>query len=51
MNKIIAFGLGLAVLATPGYAQAPNLPTPNSGDSAWIITASALVLMMTIPGL
>jgi ammonium transporter, Amt family len=25
--------------------------TPNSGDSAWMLTSMALVLMMTIPGL
>src|SRR3954453_9060222 len=25
--------------------------TPNAGDTAWMITSSALVLMMTIPGL
>ncbi|MGB5079100.1 MAG: ammonium transporter [Sphingorhabdus sp.] len=28
-----------------------SVPEPDSGDSAWILTASALVLMMTIPGL
>jgi Amt family ammonium transporter len=27
------------------------IPETNSGDSAWILTASALVLMMTLPGL
>jgi Amt family ammonium transporter len=25
--------------------------TPNSGDTAWMLTSVALVLMMTIPGL
>ena len=25
--------------------------TPDTGDQAWVLTASALVLMMTIPGL
>ncbi len=25
--------------------------TPNSGDTAWMLTSMALVLMMTIPGL
>jgi Amt family ammonium transporter len=24
--------------------------TPNSGDTAWMLTSMALVLMMTIPG-
>lgn len=35
--------------ATPAIAQ--PLIIPDSGDTSWILTASALVLMMTIPGL
>jgi Amt family ammonium transporter len=49
---------GLAILASlaglaidPALAQAPSAPTPNKGDTAWMLTASALVLLMTIPGL
>jgi Amt family ammonium transporter len=34
----------------PALAQAAA-PTPNKGDVAWMLTASALVLLMTIPGL
>ena len=26
-------------------------PTPNKGDTAWMLTATVLVLLMTIPGL
>ncbi len=37
--------LGLTVL--PAHAQ----ETLDSGDTAWMLTATALVLMMTIPGL
>jgi ammonium transporter, Amt family len=46
-----------AVPATDKYAAAPAVPavltncTPNSGDTAWMLTSVALVLMMTIPGL
>ncbi|HJU30348.1 MAG TPA: ammonium transporter [Hyphomicrobiaceae bacterium] len=36
--------------AAPVLAQAPA-PVPNKGDTAWMMTASALVLLMTIPGL
>lgn len=32
-------------------AAAPAAPTLNSGDAAWMLTSSVLVLMMTIPGL
>ncbi len=38
----------LAVVASTAHADAP---TVSSGDTAWILTASALVLFMTIPGL
>src|ERR1700675_4671090 len=44
----------LLVMAGSAFAQAaaaaPKDPL-NSGDTAWMITSSALVLMMTIPGL
>lgn len=36
-----------AVTATP----APPASTLNTGDNAWVLTSSALVLMMTAPGL
>ncbi|MDD3652207.1 ammonium transporter [Immundisolibacter sp.] len=49
---------GLAALATaglclPGLALAEEaaVPTLNSGDTAWMLTSTALVLFMTIPGL
>jgi len=34
-----------------GVALAATKDPLNSGDTAWMITSSALVLMMTIPGL
>lgn len=41
-----------AVMAAPAFAQDTLVvPEANSGDSAWILTSSALVLMMTLPGL
>jgi ammonium transporter, Amt family len=40
--------LGLA--ATPALAEAAP-PTIDAGDTAWMIAATGLVLMMTIPGL
>ena len=38
----------LACMAVPSIAMADEL---NSGDTAWMLTATALVLFMTIPGL
>ncbi len=32
-------------------AAAPAAPTPNKGDTAWMIVATLLVIMMSIPGL
>ena len=42
-----------AFFAAPAFAQdaVVALPEPDSGDSAWILTSSALVLLMTLPGL
>ena len=38
--------------ALPSWAQdAAPAPTLNSGDTAWMLTSTVLVLMMTIPGL
>ena len=44
-----ALTLLVGTLARAGDAAAP--PTIDSGDTAWVLTASALVLMMTLPGL
>jgi ammonium transporter, Amt family len=41
---------GLSLLA-PALALADEVPVLNSGDTAWMLTATALVLFMTIPGL
>ncbi len=40
-----------AAHAAPAAAGAVEIFTPDTGDQAWVLTASALVLMMTIPGL
>ncbi len=45
---LAATGAALAVVAPPAYAQADAL---DSGDTAWMLTSTALVLMMTVPGL
>jgi ammonium transporter, Amt family len=49
--RAIGLGLLLAVGAA-GLAFADTAaPVPNKGDTAWMLTSSALVLMMSIPGL
>ena len=45
-------GVGMwAATAGAAFAAAAPKDPLNSGDTAWMITSSALVLMMTIPGL
>jgi Amt family ammonium transporter len=46
ITAISLLGLG----ATPALAEAAP-PTIDAGDTAWMIAATGLVLMMTIPGL
>ncbi|MBS0384765.1 MAG: ammonium transporter [Proteobacteria bacterium] len=40
----------LALFSPNAFAQTPA-PTLNTGDTAWMLTSTALVLLMTIPGL
>lgn len=49
LRKIAGLGALLSLLS-PGLAMAAET-TLNSGDTAWMLTATALVLFMTIPGL
>jgi ammonium transporter, Amt family len=54
MRQFLKFaaGLGTLTLAAPAFAQdVVAQAAPDSGDTAWVLTASALVLMMTLPGL
>ena len=40
-----------AQTTAPAAAAAPPAPKLDTGDTAWMLTSTALVLMMTIPGL
>ncbi len=55
-GMFLRLGIGLCAFAaaSPAAAQVPPIETlalNDSGDTAWILTASALVLLMTLPGL
>jgi len=46
----------LLLAALPAYAAdvsppAPKIPAVDTGDTAWMLASTALVLMMTVPGL
>ena len=49
LRKLFSFATlaGILGTATPALAQ----DTINTGDTAWMITATVLVILMTIPGL
>ncbi len=47
VGGIVAFG---GLIAEPAWAQ-NAAPALDSGDTAWMLTSTALVLLMTIPGL
>ena len=64
MKRLLAPATGFSTLllagaafaqtaAAPGTAAAPAAATPgiDTGDTAWMLTSTALVLMMTVPGL
>ena len=44
-------GLAAIVFAQSGHAQTPTPPTPNKGDTAWMMMSTALVLLMSVPAL
>jgi Amt family ammonium transporter len=50
MNQIVKRLIGLSILlfTMPAFAEDVSL---DSGNSAWILTSTALVLFMTLPGL
>jgi len=48
MALVVSGGTALAEEAMEAAAEAA--PVLNSGDTAWMLTATALVLLMTIPG-
>lgn len=49
---LAALAIGaIAVAGFAGSAFAADAPVPNKGDTTWMLVSSALVLMMSIPGL
>lgn len=46
-----AAGAAVAPAAAPAEAAAAAAPTPDKGDTAWLLICTALVILMTLPGL
>ncbi|MFN7755401.1 MAG: ammonium transporter [Holosporales bacterium] len=51
LTQCLLAALPLALMAAGAHAQTADPLPINSGDTAWMLTSVALVLMMTIPGL
>ncbi len=50
-DRVTAALCAMMLMALPGLALAEEAPVLSAGDTAWMLTATALVLFMTIPGL
>src|SRR5262245_62745655 len=50
-SAALAVGVSLAWATAAWAEEAATPPVVDTGDTAWVLTASALVLMMTLPGL
>ena len=46
-----AAALALGAILAPALGFAQDTPVPDKGDTAWMLTATTLVVLMTIPGL
>src|SRR6202008_4750067 len=52
MGRLIGLAATLSLAASPAFAQTPAPATKIDGaDTAWMIVATGIVLMMTLPGL
>jgi len=48
---LVAGLVSLALTAGVALAQTPAAPTPDKGDTAWMLVSTILVLLMIVPGL
>ncbi len=51
VKKLVIGAAPLLAMLLPTLAFADEAPKINSGDTAWMLTSMALVLLMTVPGL
>jgi Amt family ammonium transporter len=50
-SRLWAPALALGALLAPVLGFAQDTPVPDKGDTAWMMTSTVLVILMTIPGL
>src|SRR5512145_2933702 len=46
-----AAALAICAMLAPALGFAQDAPVPDKGDTAWMMTSTVLVILMTIPGL
>jgi ammonium transporter, Amt family len=51
LEKTAIAGIAGSIAGLPSIACAAEIAAPDTGGVAWVLTASALVLFMTLPGL
>ena len=51
MRQIFSVAFSLAALLAGASAMAADVPAIDSGDTAWMLTSTLLVILMIIPGL
>ncbi len=51
LKWLYSAAFGAIAAGLPVFAQAEDVVVLNTGDTAWMLTSTALVLFMTIPGL
>ena len=50
-KNLISYLLGTSIALTPCVSLASDVkPIMDTGDTAWLLTSTAIVLLMTIPG-
>ena len=49
--KTLTAALALGAILAPALGLAQDTPLPDKGDTAWMMTSTVLVILMTIPGL
>ncbi len=50
-GRLVGTAAALALMAIPALAQDAAPPTPDKGDTAFMMLCTVLVLLMTVPGL
>src|SRR6185436_12045476 len=51
LGRMVPVAGALLAMLLPALGWADDAPVPNKGDTAWMLTSTALVLLMSVPAL